>query len=322
MVPASQLFRFIGTIALFISTACQLSIPSVSGHVLTNNVSPRSSLTDQRAPQGRPFYIIAHRVLRVKGIDDALRNGANAFEIDMSAYEEGWWADHDHTTNSWGDSAADIFHKIATERQNGKSVTFVWLDIKSPDWCDPNDPEWQHCSVGGLRDLARQILQPAGVRVLYGYILGANSKTYPFIRDGLNSNEAINLDGNPKQALQRFENGGPVDKSRRVSSYGDDELPHEFGNCEEDSYYTCTELRQAVDSGNFGKVFGWTSTIGQSEYVRKELGTAGVDGIIYGFKGADYEDATDTRAAANDILDWVRSHPDRRFVASNDNPPW
>lgn len=322
MFPALQSFRFIGMIALLTSTAHQLSIPSVIDDGLVSSTSLRSSEIDQRAPNGRPFYSIAHRVLRSKGIDDALRNGANAFEIDMSSYNEGWWADHDRTANSWGDSAKDIFHKIANERQNGKSITFVWLDIKTPDRCDPNDPEWQHCSVGGLRDLAREILEPAGVKVLYGYILGANSKTYPFIRDGLNSNEAINLDGNPKGALQRFENGGPADISRRVSSYGDSDLPHDFGNCGEDSYYTCTELRQAVDSEEFGKVFGWTSTIDQGEYVRKELETAGVDGIIYGFKNADYEDATDTRAAANDILEWVRSHPDRRFIAGNDNPPW
>ena len=322
MVSASHLFGFIGTIALFISTTHQLSIPSTSGDGLKNNLSPRSCQADQKAPKGRPFYVIAHRVLTSKGIDDALRNGANALEIDMSAYDEGWWADHDHTANSWGDSAEVIFHKIANERQNGKSITFVWLDIKTPDWCDPNDPKQQHCSVGGLRDLARQILQPAGVRVLYGYILGADSKTYPFIRDGLNSNEAINLDGDPKQALQRFESGGPADTSRRVSSYGDSELPQGFGNCDEDNYYTCTELRQAVDSGKFGKVFGWTSTIGQGEYVRKELDIAGVDGIIYGYKRANYDDVTDTRAAANDILDWIRSHPNRRFVATNNNPPW
>ena len=44
--------------------------------------------------------------------------------------------------------------------------------------------------------------------------------------------------------------------------------------------------------------------------------------MIYGFLGADYEDAADTCAAANDILDWVRCYPDRRFIAGNDNPPW
>ena len=182
---------------------------------------------------------------------------------------------------------------IANERRNGKSIAFVWFDIKNLDWCDPIDPKWQHCSVHGLRDLARQILQPADIRVMYRYIVKANSETYPFIRDGLNNNEAINLDGDLKKALQLFESGGPTDQTRRVSSYGDTDLSHEFGNCQEGQYYTCTELRQAVASGKFGRVFGWTSTIGQGGYVHKELDIAGVDGIIYGFGGADYKDAVE-----------------------------
>ena len=69
-------------------------------------------------------------------------------------------------------------------------------------------------------------------------------------------------------------------------------------------------------------MFGWTSTIGQGEYVRKELDIAGVDGVIYGFGGTDYRDAAETRAAAKDIVDMVVGYPDRRFIASNNNPPW
>ncbi|KAL8632062.1 hypothetical protein Q9189_002205 [Teloschistes chrysophthalmus] len=305
MVKSSHLIRFIGAIGGLINITHQLSISPMIHDGPINRINSRSGQLDQRAPAGRPFYAIAHRVLTSGGIDDALKDGANAVEIDMTAYKEGWWADHDHAANSWGDSAVDIFHHIAQERQNGKSITFVWLDIKNPDWCDPNDPKWQHCSVGGLRDLAHQIL-----------------KTYSFIRDGLNSNEAINLDGNPKEALQRFESGGPTDKSKRVSSYGDDDLPHEFGDCKEKSYNTCTELRQAVDTGKFGKAFGWTATVGQGDYVTKELDIAGVDGIIYGFKGSNYDDTADTRATANDIFSWVKNHPDRRFIATNNNPPW
>ncbi|KAL8765860.1 MAG: hypothetical protein Q9203_006271 [Teloschistes exilis] len=272
MVKKSTLIRFVGTIARFINTTQQLSISPVIHDGSINRINSRSGQLDRRAPTARPFYVIAHRVLTSGEIDDALRDGANAVEIDMTAYKEGWWADHDHAANSWGDSALDIFHHIAQERQNGKSITFFWLDIKSPDWCDPDDPKWQHCSVGGLRDLARQILQPVGVRVLYGYILGANSKTYTFIRDGLNSNEAIKLD--------------------------------------------------AVGTGKFGKVFGWTATVGQGDYVAKELDIAGVDGIIYGFKASNYDDTTDTRAAVNDIIGWVKNHSDRRFIATNNNPPW
>ncbi|KAL8776925.1 MAG: hypothetical protein Q9213_008083 [Squamulea squamosa] len=312
----SHLFPLFGAIASLISITHQLSVPTIPTEEINLLTRPLAA----QAP--RPVYLIAHRVLRSTSVDDALRNGANAIEVDMTAFKEGWWADHDHVANSWGDSAEVLFNKIARERRSGKSITFVWLDIKTPDAYDPNDTAQQHSSVRGLQDLARQILQPAGVRVMYGYILGANSKTYPFIRDRLNSNEAINLDGNPKQALRRFENEGPADKSRRVSSYGDPHISFEFGNCQEASYNTCTELRQAVDSGRFGRVFGWTSTKGDGEYVKKELETAGVDGIIYGLSNADYVDGTDTRAAAKDIFDWVKSHSDQRFIATNDDSPW
>ncbi|KAL8772654.1 MAG: hypothetical protein Q9209_002315 [Squamulea sp. 1 TL-2023] len=316
MLYPSHLFPLLGAIAFLISIAHQLSVPTIS----SEKVNPL--IRSLGAGARRPVYLIAHRVLTSRGVDHALRNGANAIEMDMTAFKEGWWADHDHVENSWGDSAEDLFNKIAKERRYGNSITFVWLDIKNPDEYDPNDPERQHSSVRGLQDLARHILQPVGVRVLYGYVLGANSKTYPFIRDRLNSNEAINLDGNPKEALERFESKGPTDKSRRVSSYGDIKFSFEFGDCKEESYNTCTELRQAVDSEKFGMVFGWTSTKGDGEYVKKELETAGVDGIIYGLGTADYVDGADTRAAAIDIMDWVKSHSDQRFIATNKDIPW
>ena len=148
----------------------------------------------------------------------------------MTAYEEGLWANHDHAANSWRGSAADISNKIANKRRTGKGLTFVQLDIKNPDWCSP---KILNGSTVPSR-VARQILQPAGVMVMSKYIVDANSKKYPFVRDGLNRNEAIDLDGDPKKALQLFESGGPADRSIRVSSYSDTALSHGFGNCEED----------------------------------------------------------------------------------------
>ncbi|KAL9000019.1 MAG: hypothetical protein Q9169_001264 [Polycauliona sp. 2 TL-2023] len=300
----------LGAIAFLISIVQCLNIDHQIPILPVSEDGPTFHSHEAQAPAPRPFYLIAHRVLTSKGVDAALRNGANALEIDMMPYKEGWWADHDHGNNTRGDPARDIFNKIAAERRKGQHITFVWLDIKKPDRCDPNDQEMKDkCSVRLLRQLARDILQKADIRVMYGYIIMANSTSYPFIRDGLNSNEAINLDGNPKEALQRFESGGPKDKRQRVSSYGNTELPQNFGNCKEEQNNTCTELRQAVDSAKFGKVFGWVSTIGQGDYVRKELEIAGVDGMIYGLKNADYADVEGTRAAAKDLYDWVNDHP-------------
>ena len=99
-------------------------------------------------------------------------------------------------------------------------------------------------------------------------------------------------------------------------------LPSQFGNCEldESGGHVCKELREAVVSQAFGKVFGWTSSEGQASYVDKMLGTAGVDGLIYGM-GADYEDNSIIRAAFKDISDWIDKTPGR-FLAGQDDNPW
>lgn len=268
----------------------------------------------------RPFYMIAHRVLTVGGVKDAIAHGANALEIDMYAWKKGWWADHDGTPTSYGDTAKAMFEAIAYERNGGKTVTFVWLDIKNPDWCDPSDTKWRHCSVYGLRDLAREILEPAGVRVLYGfYKVGTG---YKAIRGDLNSMEAINMNGKAKDVQQEFVNNGPADKSKRVMSYGYYNLPFEFGNCWEKKYYTCTELRQGAESDTFGQVYGWTSSDDQAWYVDKLLGEARIDGLIYGLKVTYYHDDKDARAAAKDILKWLDDHQDRRYLAAQSDNPW
>ncbi|KIM32612.1 hypothetical protein M408DRAFT_62247 [Serendipita vermifera MAFF 305830] len=268
----------------------------------------------------RPFYMIAHRVLTVEGVKIALAHGANALEIDMTAWKKGWWADHDGTPTSAGDTARAMFEAIKQHRTVGRTVTFVWLDIKNPDWCDPADSNWKHCSITGLRDLAREILEPAGVRVLYGfYKVG---RAYNLIRGDMNSMEAINLNGKAKDIKDEFVNNGPADKSKRVMSYGYYNLPFQFGNCREANFNTCTELRQAVESDAFGKVFGWTSAKGQAWYVDKLLGEAGIDGLIYGLKVTAYNNDADARAAFADIWKWLWEHKDRRYPAGQNDNPW
>lgn len=268
----------------------------------------------------KPFYVIAHRVLTTEGIKIALKDGANALEIDMYAWAMGWWADHDGTPLSSGDTAREMFETIAQEREAGQTVTFVWLDIKNPDWCDPTNSNWRHCSIDALRDLAREILIPAGVRVLYGFDKVGNA--YKSIRDNLNDMEALNMNGAAKEVQREFTTNGPADKSKRVMSYGYYDLPFEFGDCKEKKYYTCTELRQAVESDAFGKVFGWTSSNSQSWYVDKLLGEARVDGIIYGRKAKSYKEDKDAVEAAQDILRWLEHHKDRRYRAGQDDSPW
>ncbi|KAJ7735724.1 putative phospholipase D precursor [Mycena metata] len=270
----------------------------------------------------KPFYMIAHRVLTRQGVQDALINGANAIEIDMRAEKDGWYADHDGTIGSQGDTALDMFKTIADARKGGQTVTFVWLDIKNPDECDPKDAKSRHCSIDALRDLARQWLEPQGVRVLYGFSEETQKgNAYLSIRDNLSDREAINLDGQAADVARAFEDG-PANQDKRVMSYGWFYFPKGFGDCHEKSYQTCTELRMGAQSGNFGKVFGWTVSSGQAEYVNKVLDETDIDGLIYGRMWWDYVDNEDTRSTAADIVNWVKAHPDRRIMATNDQAPW
>ena len=269
----------------------------------------------------RPFYIIGHRVLMKQGVYDAINNGANALEIDMTAKPEGWWADHDGNPFSRGDTARTMFEAIAALRVAGRTISFVWLDIKTPDKYNPSSPRERKGSINELRDLAREILQPHGIRVLYGFY-DSHGTAYQSLQGQLNSYEAINLNGMTQKVLEGFQNQGPAQVAQRVMSYGYFHLPYEFGNCSEKKYYTCTELRKGVEERQFGKVFGWTSAVGQAAYVDKLLGLAGIDGLIYGFKTVMYEDDEDTRAAARDIILWVENHPDLRYIATNDDVPW
>lgn len=317
MVSTSCLIRFAWTIALLIGTAHQLTIPP------TSDDNPGSSVARLEARDSkRPLYVIAHKVLDEKGVDDALSHGANAFETDQTAWKEGWWADHDGKQDSWHAKTSDLFKHIAKRRKEGKNIQFVWLDIKNPDWCDLDDKKWEVCSVKGLRQLARDILQPAGVKVLYGF-MKSGGKAFGYLRYNLNDNEAFNYDGSPgKTPAEVNKDYADLQVSRKVASYGDDYLTKGFGDCHEPSWNTCTELRQAGDTGNWGKIFGWTVSVGQADLVGKLFGEADVDGVIYGFKETLYYDHPESRDAANSVLDWIKKHPSVK-VADNDDPsPW
>lgn len=285
---------------------------------------PSAEADNIRAPTNtsRPFYAIAHRVLTMQGVKDALRNGANAMEIDaMASPSAGWMADHDGSPTSAGDTMKTMFTAIARERLQGGNIIFVWLDIKNPDQCDPDNLLTRDCSIVGLRALARQILEPAGIQVLYGFSW-AYYKGYSLIANDLNSNEAINLDGDGPRLTRLFDSLGPSGISKRVMSYGDNSLWWGFGDCTETSWYTCTELRQATQSKKFGAVYGWTLSVGQNEYAKAMLDDADVDGIIYGFKVTEYYDHPDIREPIENIKSWLEKHPDRRYMATRKDKPW
>lgn len=304
MVPSSSLLGFLSTTAALVNTAHSLALP--------DQPSIRSD--------GKPVYAIAHKVLDNAGVDAALTHGANAFEMDMTAWDDGWWCDHDGTKNSRHASAADQFQHVADKKKAGGNVQWVWLDIKNPNYCDLDDQKWQSCSIKGLQGLARNILEPAGVRVLYGFS-STDGKAFQYVRDGLNEDEAFNEDNSAKQTPQQVKpDYGNIKQSQKIASYGDDDLTKGFGDCTEASWNTCTELKIAEDSKSWGKVFGWTVAQGQTELVDKMFGTAKVDGTIYGHESEMYNNDEWTQGAALSVIGWIDSHPDYKIADSGN--PW
>ncbi|KMU75724.1 phospholipase D [Coccidioides immitis RMSCC 3703] len=248
------------------------------------------AIEPRQAANQRPIYAIAHRVLTAQGI---------------------------------ADSAVTMFETIVEEHKKGKDVTFVWLDMKNPDYCEPR----LNCSIEALRNLARKTLEPEGIRVLFGFYKAEKSRALKVIREKLNPYEAVSLSGKASAVLKEYEgkvaSGIPV--AQRVMDYGYYNLRFEFGGCHEGGYYTCTELRQGAqlrDEGKLGKVYGWTSSSGQVDLVNQLLGTAGVDGIIYGFEMTYYYDDVLTWRAALDILTWVKEHGNTHRMATRADPPW
>ncbi|KAF5004995.1 hypothetical protein FDECE_8520 [Fusarium decemcellulare] len=276
---------------------------------------------DARAASRKPFYAIAHRCNDMGAVQRAVNDGANAIEMDLYAETTGWWASHDGPSKN-GNKAQEMFNAVAGHRKAGKPITFVWLDIKNPDWCDPNDTKWSFCSIAALRDLARSILEPQGVRVLFGFYGTEKGNGYRLIRDGLNSKEAVNLDGRAAPLKQEFTVGGPTLIGQRVLSYGDPDISYLFGDCTEpgDAHLTYTQLRQAATSGAFGKVFGWTVAAGQTQYT-DSLMNVGVDGVIYGLGGAVYGGSA--TQAAHEIRSLLSGkYSSKYYLAGRDDKPW
>ena len=290
-----------------------LSAASLAGLALSSPVELA------RADQ-RPIYAIAHRVLRNTAVSAALSHGANASEVDLRAWTKEWWADHDGGADTAGATAREIFTFIADQRKQGSDVSFVWLDIKNPDDCDAG----QGCSIEALRDLVRETLEPAGVRALYGFFGTEDSRGFKVMQDSLNGNEAVVLSGEADE-VQALYGETKIGASQRVMDYGDVHLDNGFGDCTEESWNTCTELKQGAESrdqGKLGKVLGWTSTDSDTERVGKLLGTANVDGIIFGYQNADYADDEVPKAAGKDIIDFVKKNSDSMRMAKGTDAPW
>ncbi|MGX1759315.1 phospholipase [Streptomyces lydicus] len=281
-----------------------------------------------------PTWAIAHRVLTTGGVTTALKNGANALEMDATAWRKGWWADHDGTPTSSGDTMSDMFDQVAKEHDHGRHASFVWLDMKNPDWCDSNDPKWRQCSVAGLRDMARQKLESRGIRVLYGFYGKEGGSGWKNALADLNSKEAVSYSGDYAQVRDGFAKYGPnVPGNQRVMDKGEFNMALKFGSIREQ----LAAARKARDAGELAQTVGWTVGKGDGERAATLLdssdGSAAVDSLIYGNRASCYPDGvsgpkgcgtddSEVRESLSYITDYVKAHPDTRRMATPQDIPF
>ncbi|RCI13157.1 hypothetical protein L249_0640 [Ophiocordyceps polyrhachis-furcata BCC 54312] len=268
----------------------------------------------------KPFYAIAHRVLDRAGIDAAISHGANAIEIDAYAWGDGWYADHDGTFLSTGDSMRDMLQHVAIKNQEKRKLAFVWLDIKNPDWCS-NDEQSHDCSIEALRDLARATLGTAGVQILYGFYTKNRGRAYNVIRDGLRHDEAIALEGDADTAQRIFEEEGPGDVRQRVYSRGYFNWTLMWPS---DYRAMLDNLRKARLSGAFGHVFTWTAFEHKTYFLNKPddpiqdvIKTGLVDGVIYGRPASQYKNERGSSWAIDQLKNRTDIH-----LAPGQEPPF
>lgn len=290
--------------------------------------------TASSAAAQRPTWAIAHRVLTTGGVTKALSNGANALEIDATAWRKGWWADHDGTLTSSGDTMSAMFDQVAEEHDGGRHVSFVWLDMKNPDWCDSSDPQWRHCSVAELRDMAREKLESRGIRVLYGFYGTEGGSGWKNALGDLNSKEAVSFSGSYAQVRDGFAEHGPdVPGRQRVMDNGLFNMALKFGTIRQE----LAAGRNARDAGSLAQTVGWTVGKGDEDRAATLLdsadGGAAVDSLIYGNRMSCYPDGvsgpkgcgTDdsaVRESLSYITDYVKAHPDTRRMATPADIPF
>ncbi|OAQ66355.1 phospholipase D [Pochonia chlamydosporia 170] len=274
-----------------------------------------------------PFYAIAYRTLSSKSVKKAIKVGANALHLDVVPRVDdhvppgkfGWFTERDDKSpTKKGRKVKGIFDTIAGQRKKGKNITFVWLAVHNPDFCTPH---YHYCSFAALRDLAREILQPKGIHVLYGFP-SVESEAYKSIQGDLNDLEAVSINGQDGEVKAAFEQYGPKNVTKRIMSYGYKKPAFHFGNCTEERYYICSELKKGAESkSEIGKTFGWTLVTRQTYFAYK-LMEVNVDGLVFGFRYTEFGDSDRTRSALRFMKNWVERHPHVRYMATNDDKPW
>ncbi|WP_189959552.1 hypothetical protein [Streptomyces alanosinicus] len=267
-----------------------LAYVSVGG-MLLNGLTAETA----QAASSRPIWAIAHRVLEKKAVDAALNHGANALEIDMTAENGGpWWAQHDAGALGRGDKAADLFTYIGQQRSAGKNVSFVWLDMKTPNGCGTHIPSYNQCKVQALAEDARKLLEDKGIYVMYGFpqLSGVqpNKSGLRYMAQHLTDKEAISVSaGSGIKPYGEFDNAFNVLKTV-------EQIPPDQRVIDSGFFNPGLAKKQQILDGlkkgagyraenNLARVFGWTAVY--SSQVSEMLDT-GADGVIYGNASRQY----------------------------------
>lgn len=290
-----------------------------------------------------PIFSIAHKVLTVAGLEDALYDRPSAIEVDLTAWRKGdkgetdtpaeasmWWMDHDGDGINFGDPA-DVLLKAIGEKA-GDGISFIMFDIKTPNKCAPDE---EGCGMETLVNMARDFVTSKGISVVYGITTpdDASGDGFKYITQNLDDNTAVRITGKTNDVLKAYDDyGQDIPTNKRNIDYGNAYLDGthgdpKFGKCEAgDSDEVCPQLVSAVqarDDGKFGKVFGWTvgSSDGDGDKAN-DLLDAGLDGLVYGYGMTEYEDSEGTVTALSHINGWIGDHTDQAKIAMRGDNPW
>lgn len=291
----------------------------------------------QKRADQRPIYAIAHKILTSSSLEGALEDGANGLEIDLNAWKEGeegtkesgWWCQHDHSSSDYGDEASEIFKKVTDQRAEGYPIPVVILDIKNANHCE-DEEGYENCGIAALREMVRESLQLSSIRVIYGFHPeDKDTSAFTWLQDNLNELEAIRLNGEIDECMDVFENeGSSINESQRIYDYGVPYLGKDtpsVGDCTEDGDEICTQLAQASDlrdEGKLGMTFLWTLGSADGDTASLLLNEGGINGIIYGYANAEYSSSEQTQKALAAITDWVDDNEDTHKYASALDYPW
>lgn len=281
---------------------------------------PASVLTSQNGSQ--PVWAIAHRVLTKGAVDAALAHHANALEVDVRYESAGsWWAAHDPGALGKGDNLQNLLNYIATK---SSLISFVWLDMKTPDGCDnelgKGRQNMQGCKIKALTDMARNTLEQRGIRVLYGFSTddGGPKSGLAKVASSLTKKEGISISAGTLSS--KWDSAVKMLQTYKVplsSSVIDRGL---FNPSLALDNSIINDLKRSVglkSKNQLSRVFGWTAVY--EKHISALMGT-GADGIIYGNAATQYSDSASNRQLAQKLRDYV--HSNHMHIATNSDIPF